>query len=144
MEKAITPKTKAIVMVDLGGIVCDYDRVFDIVERKRDLFTPVESDGTLLSDLSSRIQHGFGRIAVVADCAHSLGASRVVSHTGQGRIEPEKRYCGAIADLSSFSFHAVKNYTTAEGGASTWCLPQSVYDAGVTDEERLKLNPKRM
>ena len=138
MEKAITPKTKAIVMVDLGGIVCDYDRVFDIVERKRDLFTPVESDGTLLSDLSSRIQHGFGRIAVVADCAHSLGASRVVSHTGQGRIEPEKRYCGAIADLSSFSFHAVKNYTTAEGGASTWCLPQSVYDAGVTDEEIYK------
>ncbi len=135
MEKAITHRTKVIVTVDLGGVVCDYDRIFEIIERKRDLFTPIESDGTPLSDLSSRIQHGLGRVAVVADCAHSLGASRVVSYTGQGKIKPERRYCGAIADMTSFSFHAVKNYTTAEGGASTWCLPQSVYDTAVTDKE---------
>ena len=137
MEKAITHRTKAIVTVDFGGIVCDYDRIFEIVERKRNLFTPVKSDGTLLSDLSSRIQHGLGRIAVVADCAHSLGASRTVLYTGQGKTELKRRYCGAIADMTSFSFHAVKNYTTAEGGASTWCLPQSVYDT-VTDKEIYK------
>ena len=90
----------------------DYDKVFEIAERTRPLFTPLESDGTPLGDLSSRIQHAMGRIAVVADCAHSLGASRVVGG--------KKKYCGTIADFSSFSFHAVKNFTTAEGGASTW------------------------
>ncbi|MEY8483755.1 DegT/DnrJ/EryC1/StrS family aminotransferase [Lachnospiraceae bacterium 48-21] len=120
LEKVITPRTKAIITVDLGGIVCDYDKVFEIVERKRSLFTPVESDGSLLGALSSHIQKGIGRVAVVADCAHSLGASRVVSHTGEGKVETKKRYCGAIADFTSFSFHAVKNFTTAEGGASTW------------------------
>ena len=112
LERAITDKTKAIVMVDLGGIVCDYDRVFEIVERKKDLFHPIDSDGTPLSDLSSRIQRSLGRIAVVCDAAHALGASRVIS--GQ------KKYVGAIADFTSFSFHAVKNFTTAEGGAATW------------------------
>ena len=112
LEAAITDKTKAIVTVDLGGIVCDYDRIFEIVERKRDLFMPLEPDGTPLGDLSARIQKSIGRIAVVADCAHSLGASRIVA--GQ------RKYCGAIADFTSFSFHAVKNFTTAEGGASTW------------------------
>ncbi len=112
MERAITPKTKAVVPVDLGGIVCDYERIFEIVERKRDLFSPLRSDGTPLGDLSSRIQHAIGRVAVVADCAHSLGASRVIGG--------ERRYCGAIADFSDFSFHAVKNFTTAEGGASAW------------------------
>lgn len=112
LEAAITEKTKAIVPVDLGGIVCDYDRIFEIVERKRNLFTPLDDHSNPLMDLASRIQKAIGRVAVVADCAHSLGASRVVG--GQ------KKYCGAIADWSSFSFHAVKNYTTAEGGASTW------------------------
>lgn len=112
LEAAITDKTKAIIPVDLGGIVCDYDKIFEIVERKRGLFTPVESDGTPLGDLSSRIQKSIGRVAVVADCAHSLGASRV--------FRGERKYCGAIADFTSFSFHAVKNFTTAEGGASTW------------------------
>ena len=112
LEKAITEKTKAIITVDLGGIVCDYEKVFDIVERKKDLFTPLASDGTPLGDLSSRIQHVLGRVAIVADCAHSLGGSRI--------FRGEKKYCGAIADFSSFSFHAVKNFTTAEGGASTW------------------------
>ena len=112
MENAITPKTKAIITVDLGGVVCDYERIFEIVERKKALFTPVESDGSILGDLSSRIQHAIGRVAVVADCAHSLGASRF--------FDGEWKYCGAIADATSFSFHAVKNFTTAEGGASTW------------------------
>lgn len=135
LEEAITEKTKAIVTVDLGGLVCDYDRVFEIVDKKRKLFTPLDDHSNPLADFGSRIQQGLGRVAIVADCAHSLGASRVVSHTGQGKINPERRYCGKIADLSSFSFHAVKNFTIAEGGASTWCLPQSVYDTGVTDKE---------
>ena len=112
LEAAIGPKTKAVVVVDLGGIVADYDRVFEIVERKKGLFKALESDGTPLGDLSSRIQKAIGRVAVVADCAHSLGASRV--------FRGERKYCGAIADFTDFSFHAVKNFTTAEGGASTW------------------------
>lgn len=112
LEAAITSKTKAIIPVDLGGIVCDYDRIFKIVERNKSLFTPVESNGTPLGDLSSRIQKTIGRVAVVADCAHSLGASRL--------FNGKKLFCGAIADMTSFSFHAVKNFTTAEGGASTW------------------------
>jgi len=132
MEAAITEKTKAIITVDLGGIVCDYDRVFEIVERKKSLFTPVESDGTPLGDLSSRIQHAIGRVAVAADCAHSLGASRIVSRTGAGKLEkPEKKYCGAIADFTSYSFHAVKNFTTAEGGASTWLPLEGIENAEI-------------
>lgn len=112
LEAAITEKTKAVVTVDFGGIVCDYNRVFEIIERKRSLFKAIESDGTLLGTLSSHIQKAIGRVAVVADCAHSLGASRV--------FRGERKYCGAIADFTDFSFHAVKNFTTAEGGASTW------------------------
>lgn len=112
LEEAITERTKAVVVVDLGGIVADYGRVFEIVDRKKRLFKPMESDGTPLSDLNSRIQRAIGRVAVVADCAHSLGASRIIA--GQ------RLNCGAIADFTSFSFHAVKNFTTAEGGASTW------------------------
>lgn len=112
LEDAITERTKAVVTVDLGGIVCNYDRVYEIVERKRSLFTSGKGDGTPLGDLSSRIQKAIGRVAVVADCAHSLGASRVVGG--------KRRYCGDIADFSSFSFHAVKNFTTAEGGAAAW------------------------
>ena len=122
LEEAITEKTKAIVAVDLGGIVCDYDQIFNIVRRKRHLFTPTVSDGTPLSDFSSRVQNTLGRIAVVADSAHSLGACRDVAGK---RIN-----CGAIADFTSFSFHAVKNFTTAEGGASTW-RPLK----GIKDEE---------
>jgi dTDP-4-amino-4,6-dideoxygalactose transaminase len=100
MEKAITEKTKVIVPVDLGGIVADYDRVFEIVERKKALFHP-----------SNDLQKKFGRIIVSGDCAHSFGAHR------KGKM------AGEIADFSSFSFHAVKNFTTAEGGAMTWHLP---------------------
>ena len=112
LEEAITEKTKAIIIVDLGGIVADYEKIFEIVERKRDLFAPMISDGNPLNDLSARIQKAIGRVAVVADDAHSLGASRI--------YKGEKKYCGAIADFTSFSFHAVKNFTTAEGGASAW------------------------
>lgn len=103
MEEAITSKTKAIIPVDLGGIVCDYDRIYQAVERKKDLFIPSGN-----TDLGSRIQKAMGRIAVVSDCAHALGS---IWH---GKM------AGSIADFSSFSFHAVKNLTTAEGGASTW------------------------
>lgn len=118
LEAAITPATKAVITVDLGGIVCDYDRVFEIVERKRSLFRPLESDGTPLGSLSSRIQHVMGRAAVVSDCAHGLGAARM--------FQGEKKYCGSIADFTSFSFHAVKNFTTAEGGASTWKILEGI------------------
>ncbi len=108
----ITPRTKAIVTVDLGGIVCDYEKINRIVEEKRSLFTPMDCHEDVLSDLGSRIQKALGRVAVVADCAHSLGASRVF---GGKRLN-----CGQMADFTSFSFHAVKNFTTAEGGASAW------------------------
>ncbi len=132
LEAAVTEKTKVVIPVDLGGIVCDYDRIFEAVERKRSLFRPKESDGTPLGDLSSRIQKAIGRVAVVADCAHSLGASRIVSRTGSGRLAaPERKRCGAIADMTSFSFHAVKNFTTAEGGASAWLPLDGIDDAEI-------------
>ena len=101
--EAITEKTKAIVAVDLGGIVCDYDKLFSVVEQKRALFTPKEGDS-----LGARIQRAIGRVLVFSDAAHALGASR------NGKM------AGEIADFTDFSFHAVKNFTTAEGGASTW------------------------
>lgn len=123
LEEAINEKTKAIVTVDLGGIVCDYDRILEIVERKKDIFTPMDDHSNPLKDLSSRIQKALGKVAVVADCAHSLGASRVVGG--------EKKFCGAIAQFTSFSFHAVKNFTTAEGGASTWLPIPRVDDAEI-------------
>lgn len=125
LEEAITEKTKAIIVVDLAGIVVDYEKIFKIVERKKNLFTPMVSDGSPLNDLSARIQKAIGRVAVVADDAHSLGASCI--------LKGEKKYCGAIADFTSFSFHVVKNFTTAEGGASTW-LPID----GVDDKEIYK------
>ncbi len=139
LERTIGPKTKAVVIVDLAGIVADYDRVFEIVERKRDLFRALDDHSDSLSDLSSRIQDGLGRVAVVCDAAHALGASRTVITTGAGKlVKAQKKYVGAIADFTSFSFHAVKNFTTAEGGASTWCLPHFVYDNGITDAEIYK------
>ena len=97
MEEAINEKTKAIIPVDLAGIICDYDRIFAAVENKKQLFTPAND-----------IQRAIGRVAVCADCAHALGATRNGKNAGQ------------IADFTSFSFHAVKNLTTAEGGAATW------------------------
>ena len=112
LEEAINENTKAIIAVDIAGIVCDYKKIYEIVEKKKELFTPSLSDGTALSDISSRIQHSLGRIAVVSDCAHGLGASRI--------YDGKELYAGTIADFTSFSFHAVKNFTTAEGGAATW------------------------
>lgn len=100
VEAAISPKTKAIIPVDLAGIPCDYDRLFAIVERKKNLFTP-----------KTDLQKMIGRVAICCDAAHAFGASR------KGKM------VGAIADFSSFSFHAVKNFTTAEGGALSWNLP---------------------
>ena len=97
LEAAVTERTKAIIPVDLGGVPCDYDRIFDIVERKKHLFKP-----------ANEMQAALGRIAVCADAAHAFGARR------NGRM------VGSIADFSGFSFHAVKNFTTAEGGALTW------------------------
>lgn len=123
LEEAITERTKAIVTVDLAGIVCEYDKVFEIVERKRNIFRPAETDGTPLGDMGSRIQKAIGRIGVFADCAHSLGASRIFGG--------ERKNCGAIADFSDFSFHAVKNFTTAEGGAATWRPLKGISDAEI-------------
>lgn len=135
LERAINERTKAIIAVDLGGVVCDYERIFAAVERKRHLFRPKGPDGTALGDLAARIQKGLGCVAVLADCAHALGARRLVNRVGSGKLEkPDWRSAGCIAHFSSFSFHAVKNLTTAEGGASTWRLPPSVYAQGITDE----------
>ena len=110
LANAITEKTKVIVPVDLGGIVADYDRVFEIVEQKKGLFKP-----------NNALQAKIGRIIVSADCAHSFSGMR------KGKM------AGEIADFSSFSFHAVKNFITAEGGAMTWKLPfgNEVVPAGV-------------
>ena len=94
---AITERTKVVMPVDLGGVMCDYDRVFAAVESKRELFRPAND-----------IQKAFGRVVVLADAAHAFGARR------------HDRMCGEVADFTSFSFHAVKNLTTAEGGAITW------------------------
>ena len=97
LETKITEKTKAIIPVDLGGVICDYDRIYDIVNKKKALFKP-----------ANEIQEKMGRIAVVADGAHSFGARK------------NGKPSGSFADFTNFSFHAVKNLTTAEGGASVW------------------------
>ena len=94
---AITERTKVVMPVDLGGVMCDYDRVFAAVESKRELFRPAND-----------IQKAFGRVVVLADAAHAFGARW------------HDKMCGEVADFTSFSFHAVKNLTTAEGGAITW------------------------
>lgn len=110
---AVTEKTKAILAVDIGGIPCDYDQIYQIAEKKKQLFAPSGN-----TTLARKIQNTMGRFAICADSAHALGASR------HGKM------AGEIADFTSFSFHAVKNLTTAEGGASTWKLP-----TGLEDEE---------
>lgn len=106
VESAINEHTKAIIPVDLAGIPCDYDRLYEIVNRKKAVFAPT-------TDLQQKI----GRIAICADAAHAFGASR------QGKM------VGSIADFTSFSFHAVKNFTTAEGGALTWNVPDADNEA---------------
>lgn len=107
LEKAITEKTKAIIPVDLAGIPCDYDRIFSILENKKSLFKP-----------NNEIQRAIGRVVICADAAHAFGAT----------LKGKK--IGSIADFTSFSFHAVKNLTTAEGGALTW---KTI--SGIDDEE---------
>lgn len=111
LELAINENTKAIIPVDLGGVPCDYKRIFEIVENKKSLFRP-----------SNKIQKAMGRIAVCADAAHAFGASW------------KGKKIGEVADFTSFSFHAVKNLTTAEGGALTW---RSI--EGIDDEELYQL-----
>lgn len=106
LEKLITAKTKAIIPVDLAGVPCDYDRIYSIIESKKSIFKP-----------SNKLQDAIGRIAICADTAHAFGA------------EWKGRKIGSVADFSSFSFHAVKNLTTAEGGALTW---RTI--AGIDDE----------
>ena len=106
LEKAINEHTKAIIPIDLGGVPCDYDRIFEIVNRKKNLFKP-----------SNKIQAAIGRIAIVEDAAHAIGASY------KGKM------IGSIADFTNFSFHAVKNFTTAEGGAMTWKHIDGIDDA---------------
>lgn len=110
IEKAINERTKAIIPVDLGGVPCDYDRIFNIVNAKKSLFRP-----------ANRIQEAIGRVVVLADTAHAFGA-----------VYKDKKV-GSIADFSAFSFHAVKNLTTAEGGALTWRTIN-----GIDDEEIYK------
>lgn len=105
MAEAVTERTKAVMPVDLAGIVADYDRVFEAVESRRHLFRPAND-----------LQRAFGRCIVIADAAHAFGAMR------KGRM------CGSIADFTSFSFHAVKNLTTAEGGALTWRAHEGLDD----------------
>ena len=97
MADAISEKTKAIIPVDIAGILCDYDKIFEVVEDKKELFNP-----------NSDLQKAFNRIIVIADCAHGFGA------------EMNNKKSGTFADFTCFSFHAVKNLTTAEGGAVTW------------------------
>ena len=98
LERAVTPKTKAVIPVDIAGVMCDYNRILDVAERKRDLFRPSDN----------RYQKALGRVLVMADSAHGCGAVR------------EGKTSGEAADFTTFSFHAVKNLSTAEGGAVTW------------------------
>lgn len=114
LESAITERTKAIIPVDIAGIPCDYDRIFEIVERKKALFKP-----------TTDIQKAMGRVAVVCDAAHALGAER------------DGKMVGAIADFTNFSFHAVKNFTTAEGGACTWRTIDGVDDNDIYKQFQL-------
>ena len=114
LEVAITERTKAIIPVDLAGIPCDYNRIFEIVERKKPMFKP-----------ANEIQEKLGRVAVVADAAHAFGAK------WRGQM------VGSIADFTNFSFHAVKNFTTAEGGAMTWKHIDGVDDEAIYKQAQL-------
>ena len=96
LDKAITEKTKAIIPVDVAGIICDYKKIYDIVEKNKTKFKP-----------NNDIQKNLGRIAIIADSSHTFGAERNGKKSGE------------FADFTCFSFHAVKNLTTAEGGAVT-------------------------
>lgn len=114
LECALNERTKAVIPVDLAGIPCDYDRIFDIVDRHKDRFFP-----------RNKIQWAIGRVAVLADGAHALGAIY------------KGRKIGAVADFTSFSFHAVKNFTTAEGGAALWNSIEGIDDEEIYKEYQL-------
>ncbi len=114
LAELITERTKVVMPVDLGGVVADYDKVFAAVEAKKHLFRPVND-----------IQRAFGRCIVIADAAHAFGAM------WHGRM------CGEIADFTSFSFHAVKNLTTAEGGALTWRAHEGIDDTAIYKQLQL-------
>jgi dTDP-4-amino-4,6-dideoxygalactose transaminase len=114
VEKAINERTKAIIPVSLGGVPCDYDRLFEIAEKKKSLFKP-----------NNDIQKAIGRIALCEDTAHAFGASK------NGVM------LGNICDFSSFSFHAVKNFTTAEGGCLTWKHIEGIDDAEIYHQLQL-------
>ncbi len=114
LENAITENTKAVIPIDIAGIPCDYEKIFEIVNRKKDLFQP-----------SNEIQEKIGRVAVVTDAAHAFGAK------WRGQM------VGNIADFSSFSFHAVKNFTTAEGGAFTWKTIEGISNEDIYRQAQL-------
>ena len=116
LENAVNENTKVIIPVDIAGIPCDYDKIYNIIEKKRHLFKA-----------SNDIQQKFGRIIVCADAAHAFGAER------------NDKKCGAIADFTSFSFHAVKNLTTGEGGALTWREHDGV-DSGLLYQQLMLLS----
>ena len=111
VEKAISNKTKAIIAVDIAGVMCDYDRLKKIADSKKALFTP-----------NNDLHKAIGRVAVIADAAHSIGAVRDGMNSGQA------------ADFTSFSFHAIKNITTAEGGALTWMSIDGASDDDIYNE----------
>ena len=110
----ITERTKVIIPIDLAGIMCDYKKIFEIVEAKKDLFKA-----------SNEIQKAFGRIIVMADAAHAFGASK------------DNKMCGEVADFTSFSFHAVKNLTTAEGGAVVWKDIENIDNENIYEQYQL-------
>ncbi len=110
----ITDRTKVIIPVDLAGVMCDYDKIYEVLESKKDLYTP-----------SNDIQKAFNRIIVMADAAHAFGASR------HGKM------CGEVADFTTFSFHAVKNLTTAEGGAVVWKDIEGIDDKWIYEQFQL-------
>ena len=114
MASKITNKTKAIIPVDVAGIICDYEKIYEVIESKKDLFTP-----------TSNLQKAYNRMVVIADCAHGFGATRNGKPAGQH------------ADFTCFSFHAVKNLTTAEGGAVTWLDHEGVDNDALYHEFQL-------
>lgn len=115
LEAAITEKTKVVIPIDLAGIPCDYEKIYSIVEKKKAMFHP-----------TNKIQEAIGRVIVMADAAHAFGAK-----LNDGRM------VGSIADFSNFSFHAVKNFTTAEGGAVTWKSIEGIDDEALYHQYQL-------
>lgn len=115
LEAAITERTKVIVPVDIGGVPCDYKKIYEIVEKKKSLFKA-----------KNDVQSAFGRIIVVADSAHGFGSSKLV--------DGKKKMAGELCDFTAFSFHAVKNFTTAEGGALTWLPIKGMEDEAIYKE----------